>query len=113
VFTVILVAAAGITIGVDIAHGSDVRAMADWAANQRVMGIRHYTLNEGVTPEEFERFVAEEWNPAMSHRIPGVWVLVMKSERNAEANAYIMVWDIQSADVRQRYWPSPGNSAPG
>ena len=106
VLAAITVAAGSVTAAVALADGS-ATTVANRPGNQRLVGIHQWSLNDGVTPEEFERFVAEEWNSGMSNRVPGLRVLVMKGERHASANEYLVVYDFQSVDVRDWYWPTP------
>ena len=66
---------------------------------------------DGVTPEDFERFIAEEWNPVFGGLFPGVRMMVVKGERGAEVGGYLFVYDVQSMYVRNWYWPVGGESS--
>ena len=77
----------------------------------KMLGLHHLTLKEGVTPGEFEKFVRDEWEPAVSGFWPGISIMVMKGERNAKPNEYIMAFDIQSKFVRDYWIPEPGKDS--
>jgi hypothetical protein len=94
------------TTGVALFDGSGATTEADRPSNQRLLGIHHFSLKDGVKPEDFERFIVEKWNPVMSDRFPGIHLMLVKGERNARDGEYLMVYDIQSVYVRDWYWPS-------
>lgn len=76
----------------------------------KVLGIHHYSLKPGVDANAFEQFVVEQWSPVVSGVTPGVQLLLMKGERNAETGQYLLVFEIQSLYVRDYYWPTPGET---
>lgn len=112
VLAILTVAAVGTTTGLASSRGSGA-GMDDVAlpGNQRLLGIHHISLKDGVTAEDFERFVAEDWQPVMSERIPGVHIMILKGERNASGGEYLMVWDVQTVGVRDRYFPTPDSAS--
>ena len=75
---------------------------------QRLLGIHHLSLKDGVNAEDFERFIVEEWNPVYGGLFPGIRMMVVKGEREAEEGEYLLVYDIQSMYVRNWYWPVAG-----
>jgi hypothetical protein len=77
------------TTGVALFDGSGAMTEVDRPGDQRLLGIHHLSLKDGVRPEDFERFVVEEWNPVMSDLIPGDRMLIMKGERNARDGEYL------------------------
>jgi len=97
------------TTGVAPTGGSgSIMERDESSSTQRLLGIHHVSLRDGVTPQAFERFVVEDYNPVISHHIPGVHIMVMKGERNASGSGeYLVVWDVQSVDVRDWYYPTP------
>ena len=74
----------------------------------KVLRIRYCTLKQGVEPQEFERFMAEEFNPLMNEIMPGIRIIVMKGERGPNVGQYIVVWEMNSLYVRNYYMPEPG-----
>jgi hypothetical protein len=95
------------TTGVAPFDGSGAMIEDDRPGDQRLLGIHYLSLKDGVEPEDFERFIVEEWNPVMSDRFPGIHWMVVKGERNARDGEYLSVFDIQSVNVRDWYFPTP------
>ncbi len=83
----------------------------DRASEHRLLGIHHLSLKNGVKPEDFERFIVEEWSPVISGVLPGIHLMVVKGERNAEDGEYLLVFDIQSVYVRDWYYPGSGEQS--
>ena len=108
---VVTVAAVGGTTRIAPFDKSGAMIEEDRLVAQRLLGIHYISLKEGVKPEEFDRFVVEEWNPVAEKLIPGVHWMIFKGERNAMEGEYLMVLDIQSVSVRDRYWPTPDENS--
>jgi hypothetical protein len=70
----------------------------------RLLGVHPIELKPGVSVEEFERFLRQEWRPA---DIPGVRTSIVKADRGRHAGGHAFVIECDSA-VRDRYWPTPG-----
>jgi hypothetical protein len=71
----------------------------------KVLGIREVELNPGVSAEEFERFAVD----AVA-RVPqgsGLRIYVVKGDRGDKAGTYLWITEIDSVEVRDRYWPAP------
>jgi hypothetical protein len=103
---VVFAVAVTATSGVALLEGSGVVTGSEH--EQRVLGLHHLSLKDGVTPEDFERFVAEEWSPVFSGLFPGIRIMVAKGDRGAGVGDYLLVYDIQSMYVRKWYWPVAG-----
>ena len=103
---VVATADVGVKTHVTALGASDPVSQPNPAAEPRMLGIHHLALKDGVRPEDFERFVAEEWSPVIRGRVPGIPIMVFKGERNAKGGDYLLVYDIQSQYVRDWYWPS-------
>jgi len=72
----------------------------------KVYGVHVVELNEGITPEFFERFVIEEFLPALPlNRTPGVRASILKGERGARIGEYLFLFEFDSIEVRNRYFP--------
>jgi hypothetical protein len=109
--TVVAAAALYATNGMARPDGSGAVTADKPTSEQRLLGVHHLSLKDGVNPEEFERFIIEEFNPVLSGVFPGVHMMVMKGERGAEEGEYLLVYDAQSLYVRDWYWPTPGESS--
>ena len=107
VFLIVVTAVAvTATSGVTLLEGSGV--VTGNEREQRLLGIHHLSLKDGVNAEDFERFIVEEWNPVYGGLFPGIRMMVVKGEREAEEGEYLLVYDIQSMYVRNWYWPVAG-----
>ncbi len=73
----------------------------------KLYGAHTLVLNPGVSAQEFERFVREEWRPAT---LPGITTSILKGDRGERAGAYLMLFEFEDAAVRDRYWPRPGGA---
>jgi hypothetical protein len=74
----------------------------------KVYGIHVVELNAGTTPEFFERFVIEQFLPALPlHRTPGVKASLLRADRGARANQYLWMFEFDSVEIRDRYFPQP------
>jgi hypothetical protein len=104
---VVTVAAVSGTTGVAPFDRSGAMIEENRSVDQRLLGIHYISLKDGVKPEDFERFVVEEWNPVARDLLPGIDWMILKGERNARDGEYLAVFDAQSVSVRDRYWPSP------
>ncbi|HBY92930.1 MAG: hypothetical protein M5U01_14885 [Ardenticatenaceae bacterium] len=75
----------------------------------RVFGIHVVELCPGVTAEEFERFVLETFLPALPvSQTPGVDIHLLKGDRGERAGKYIFMFEFDSIEARNRYFPAPG-----
>ncbi len=59
------------------------------------------TLKPGASPEEFERFVAEEGYPALD-RIPGLRWRLLKGDREGK---YLALYEFDSVERLRSYFP--------
>ena len=77
----------------------------------RTLGVHHISLKEDVDAESFETFIRDEFEPVIKDMFPGIELLVMKGERNAEPGEYLLVYDIQSLWIRDYYFPSTSENS--
>ena len=108
VFLILVVMGIGLKSHKLQADNNTIFTISDDIGTGKVLGIHYYTLKEGVDPQEFERFVVEEWASVMSERFPGVQLMIMKGERGSNVGQYLMVFEINSLYVRNFYWPTAG-----
>jgi hypothetical protein len=71
----------------------------------KLFGIHRLELKPGVSTQDFERFLREEWR---SWDIPGLRLYVAKADRHEHLGSYALVFEFEQAEVRDRYWPRPG-----
>ena len=71
----------------------------------KLYGVHTIVLKPGVSADEFERFVREEWR---APNLPGITVSILKGDRGERAGAYVMLFEFEDAAVRDRYWPPSG-----
>ena len=105
VFAVLIIAGTAFKSLDTQADNNAIAATSEEIGTGKVLGIHYYTLKEGVDPKEFERFIVEEWNPAVQEFFPGVRLMFMKGERGAQVDKYICVYEMNSLYVRNFYWP--------
>jgi len=72
----------------------------------KVYGIHVVELSEGITPEFFERFVAEQFLPSLPlDKTPGVRASLLKGDRGARAGQYVFLFEFDNVETRDRYFP--------
>jgi hypothetical protein len=76
----------------------------------KTLGIVEITLNDGVSPEEYERFVVEELKAAP--QIPETSVRFFKPDRGAPTGTYIGIVEVPDVEIRNRLWPQHGEVSP-
>lgn len=74
----------------------------------KVFGIHVIELSEGTTPEFFEKFVIEQFLPALPLSLtPGVKASLLKADRGARADQYLWMFEFDSVETRDKYFPRP------
>jgi hypothetical protein len=68
----------------------------------RLFGMHVLELKPGVSAQEFERFLKDEWRP---FTLAGVKNNVVKADRGSDLGRYLFVLETDSA-TRDRYWPT-------
>jgi len=72
----------------------------------KVFGIHELELRPGVTAEEFEQFMADaipKWP-----QVEGFTTSVAKGDRGVHAGKYILVFEVESTEARDRAFPTSG-----
>ena len=72
----------------------------------KVFSMHMIALHPGVKADDFEKFVMEEVNP-----LPGLegWKsYILKGDRGDREGKYLWMIEFESAEVRDRLFPSPG-----
>ena len=72
----------------------------------KIIGIHQIELKPGVSPEEFERFLREEWRAPTP--FAGWKVSVTRGDRGEGSGKYAVIIEIESVAARDRYVPVPG-----
>ena len=71
----------------------------------RVLGIHEVELDPGTDPDEFERLAAD----AVASAAPEGWrALVLKGERGRRPGKYLLAFEIDSLEARNRMYPEFG-----
>jgi hypothetical protein len=74
-----------------------------------VYGLHEIELQPGVEPDEYERFFAEEIAP--SPMVSGWKVHLLKGERGARVEKFLVLLEIESVEAHDRYFPNPGEES--
>jgi hypothetical protein len=72
----------------------------------KVFGMHMIALKPGVKAEDFAKFVTEEVYPLPS--LEGAEVYLLKGDRGDREGKYLLMYEFESVEVRDRYFPSPG-----
>ena len=72
----------------------------------RLFRVFPVKLRPGVTADEFERFLKEDWVEVFSSA-PGVRSYVLKGNQGVEVGRYRLVIEFDRVETRDLYWP-PG-----
>jgi len=72
----------------------------------KVFGMHMIALRPGVKAEDFEKFVTEEVYPLLSRA--GLEVYLLKGDRGDREGKYLVMWEFESVEARDRLSPSPG-----
>ena len=72
----------------------------------KVFALHEIELRPGVSAEEFETFFTTEigFEPIY----PGWWAQLLKANRGERVGKYLVMFEIESLAVRDRYFPSAG-----
>lgn len=72
----------------------------------KVLGLHEFALKPGVNPEEFERFMSDEFVQMQTH--PGLRYTVLKGIEGRRVDQYIMAYEFESVETFRRLCPRPG-----
>ena len=73
----------------------------------RVLGVHEIELVPGTAPEAFEQAAAE----VVSSAQPDGWrTLVLKGDRGPRSGKYLMIFEIDSLELRDRLYPEEGHA---
>jgi hypothetical protein len=75
----------------------------------KVFGLHEIELKPGVEPDEYERFFAEEIVPTLE--LPGWRIHLLKGDRGVRTGKYLVLFEIESPEARDRYFPRPGEES--
>jgi hypothetical protein len=71
----------------------------------KVFGLHEIELRPGVAPEEYEQFFAKEI--AGLPIFPGWKTYLLRADRGERDGKYLLMWEIESVEARDRYFPAP------
>ena len=72
----------------------------------KVFALHEIELRPGVSAEEFETFFATEIGSSPIY--PGWWAQLLKADRGERAGKYLVIFEIESIEARDRYFPTAG-----
>ena len=72
----------------------------------KVFALHEVELRPGVSAEQFESFFATQIGAEPIY--PGWWAQLLKADRGQRAGKYLVMFEIESVAVRDRYFPAPG-----
>ena len=70
----------------------------------RVVGLHEVKLRPEADPAEYERCFAEQ----IATQIPGWTVHLLRGDRGPRAGKFLVLYEIESVEARDRYFPSEG-----
>jgi len=75
-----------------------------------VLSVHNVEINadNGMTNAQVEKFIEDEYIPALEKNFPGVKMLMMKGERGARTEKYSYLMVFKSIDKRNRWFPESG-----
>jgi hypothetical protein len=76
----------------------------------KVFGVHTVELLPGVKEEDFEKFMIEEGCPVWSE---GVELYLLKGDKGERVGKYVILFVIDSVEVRNRVFGPPGGPSPG
>lgn len=72
-----------------------------------VLAVREAMLKAGADAQEFERHFADVVSRWWREHIPGVTAYLARGERGARTNMYLVIYEFDSLDRRNEYFPQP------
>jgi len=72
----------------------------------KVLAMHEIELRPGVSGEAFESFFATEIGSGPIY--PGWWAQLLKADRGERAGKFLVIFEIESVEVRDRYFPTAG-----
>ena len=75
----------------------------------KVIGIHQLELKPGVTDEQAQAMAARMTRELT---VPGITTRMAKGDRGPRAGQYLMVFEIDSVERRDRYFPLSGEQSP-
>jgi hypothetical protein len=75
----------------------------------KILAFHEIELRPGVSDEEFETFFATEIGSSPIY--PGWWAQLLKADRGKRAGKYLVIFEIESLEARDRYFPTAGEQS--
>jgi hypothetical protein len=72
----------------------------------KVFGLHEIELRPEVDPAEYERLFAQE--VATQPMLPGWTVRLLRGDRGPRARKFLLLFEIESVQARDRYFPQEG-----
>ena len=72
----------------------------------KVVGILPVDLKPGITDDQVQELAADF---VRRFKVPGIiYARLAKADRGERADKYMFMWEFESVEVRDRYFPTPG-----
>jgi hypothetical protein len=75
----------------------------------KVFGMHEIELRPGVTSEEYVHFYTKELAPLPE--LQGWKSYLLKADRGERAGKFLLLFEIESVDARDRYFPRPNTAS--
>ncbi|MEO7963198.1 MAG: hypothetical protein ABIT38_04725 [Gemmatimonadaceae bacterium] len=76
-----------------------------------MMALRQTKLKSGVNAADFEQYFADSIAGLMGRHVPGVRAYLLKGERGARIDQYVIVYEFDSVQRRNGYFPKPDSQS--
>lgn len=86
-------------------------AAAQTPGASRVMALRQTALKSGVSAAAVERYFADSVAGPMGRHVPGLRAYLLKGERGARIGQYVIVYEFDTLDRRNSYFPMPDSTS--
>ncbi len=75
------------------------------------VAVHEIELKPGVNPEEFERFLLNDWLPPYN-QLKGMNIYLTKGTRGTRNGKYAAIFTYDSIEDHHRIWPPSGEKSP-
>ena len=74
----------------------------------KIYATHEMELRPGVSDEAFERYIAKD--SSFFGDLPGVVIHLLKGDRGGRVGKYMVLFEFDSVETRDRYWPASGEA---
>jgi hypothetical protein len=78
-----------------------------------IIGIHEWkiTLNDSITPAQFEKFMLEEYIPSVEKNYTGLKLFLAKKDRGKSKSNYNIIIQYKTIESRNYWFPAPGSKS--